>query len=144
MAGPGTPRQGAVRVEEMAAGAWAGLVGTILGYPLDVVKSRMQVGNGQVAGGFGRTLVNVVTKEGVVGMYRGVGPPIAMMMLMNSTNFTMFAVAKDRFGGRASLVTGCHLNSRNEGSKCVSMTWPATSARPHPAPRTDWPAPTPP
>ena len=27
---------------EAAAGAWAGLVGTVLGYPLDVVKSRMQ------------------------------------------------------------------------------------------------------
>ena len=30
--------------EEMAAGAWAGLVGTVLGYPLDVVKGRMQTG----------------------------------------------------------------------------------------------------
>ena len=60
MAGSGNPRQGAVRVEEMAAGAWAGLVGTILGYPLDVVKSRMQVGKGS---GFVPTLVNVVAKE---------------------------------------------------------------------------------
>ncbi len=30
----------------MAAGAWAGLVGTVLGYPLDVVKGRMQTGKG--------------------------------------------------------------------------------------------------
>ena len=31
-------------LDEVAAGAWAGLVGTVLGYPLDVVKSRMQTG----------------------------------------------------------------------------------------------------
>lgn len=31
-------------LDGVAAGAWAGLVGTVLGYPLDVVKSRMQTG----------------------------------------------------------------------------------------------------
>lgn len=31
-------------LDEVAAGAWAGLVGTVLGYPLDVVKGRMQTG----------------------------------------------------------------------------------------------------
>ena len=31
-------------LEEVASGAWAGFVGTVLGYPLDVAKSRMQTG----------------------------------------------------------------------------------------------------
>lgn len=40
--------------DEVVAGAWAGLVGTVLGYPLDVVKSRMQTGNMGGVGGFGK------------------------------------------------------------------------------------------
>jgi hypothetical protein len=31
-------------LDQVASGAWAGFVGTVLGYPLDVVKSRMQTG----------------------------------------------------------------------------------------------------
>ena len=45
-------------LEEVASGAWAGFVGTVLGYPLDVVKSRMQTGKTGVpmtTGGVGVT-----------------------------------------------------------------------------------------
>ena len=48
-------------MEEVAAGAWAGLVGTVLGYPLDVVKGRMQTGKGVAGSGaqanFGASLL---------------------------------------------------------------------------------------
>ena len=104
--------------DEVVAGAWAGLVGTVLGYPLDVVKSRMQTGftggggGGGGGGGIGgamqgmrgssmgsthpgratfiRTFTHLVKTEGPVGMYKGLGPPVCMMMLMNSVNFTAF------------------------------------------------------
>jgi len=89
--------------EEMAAGAWAGLVGTVLGYPLDVVKGRMQTGKGIAESGakasFGRTFVNMARTEGVAGMYRGLGPPVCMMMVMNSMNFGAFYWARERLAG---------------------------------------------
>lgn len=121
--------------EEMAAGAWAGLVGTVLGYPLDVVKGRMQTGKGIAESGAkasfgahphppkkispssihsrrrltprpitrlilaGRTFVNMARTEGVAGMYRGLGPPVCMMMVMNSMNFGAFYWARDKLAG---------------------------------------------
>ena len=51
-----TPRaSGMLKPEEVASGAFAGLVGTVLGYPLDVVKSRMQTNAGARAGFGART-----------------------------------------------------------------------------------------
>ena len=118
-------------MEEVAAGAWAGLVGTVLGYPLDVVKGRMQTGKGVAGSGakanFGaslrltdktrpatpktftltrpvppspaRTLVSIARAEGVTGMYRGLGPPVCMMMVMNSMNFGAFYHMRMKLAG---------------------------------------------
>jgi len=93
---------------EAAAGAWAGLVGTVLGYPLDVVKSRMQTGHAGVKDVPGRatfvaTLGRLFLREGVSGAYRGLGPPVCMMMLMNAVNFTAFNRAKDALGVQVPL-----------------------------------------
>jgi solute carrier family 25 carnitine/acylcarnitine transporter 20/29 len=93
---------------EAAAGAWAGLVGTVLGYPLDVVKSRMQTGHAGVKDVPGRatfvaTLGRLFLREGVSGAYRGLGPPVCMMMLMNAVNFTAFNRAKDALGVQGPL-----------------------------------------
>ena len=105
--------------DEVVAGAWAGLVGTVLGYPLDVVKSRMQTGNMGGVGGFGkakhgkfngrhntvhrptfiRTFSHLAKQQGLAGMYKGLGPPVCMMMMMNSVNFTVFNRLKDKFVG---------------------------------------------
>ena len=106
---------------EAAAGAWAGLVGTVLGYPLDVVKSRMQTAHAgaRVANatnpatsasvrprgvpggaGFVASFTKLAREEGLRGAYRGLGPPVCMMMLMNSVNFTAFNRAKEALGVR--------------------------------------------
>ena len=37
--------------------------------------------------------------EGVAGMYRGLGPPVCMMMVMNSMNFGAFYWARDKLAG---------------------------------------------
>ena len=104
---------------EAAAGAWAGLVGTVLGYPLDVVKSRMQTAHAgaRVANatnpatsasvrprgvpggaGFVASFTKLAREEGLRGAYRGLGPPVCMMMLMNAVNFTAFNRAKEALG----------------------------------------------
>lgn len=67
---------------EVASGMWAGVVGTVLGYPLDLVKGRIQINPGAYAS-FGQALVRIARHDGVVGLYRGVGAPIVMMMGVN-------------------------------------------------------------
>ena len=109
---------------EAVAGAWAGLVGTVLGYPLDVVKSRMQTAHAgaRVANatnpatsasvrprgvpggaGFVASFTKLAREEGLRGAYRGLGPPVCMMMLMNAVNFTAFNRAKDALGVQGPL-----------------------------------------
>ena len=39
----------------------------------------------------------MVRQDGLTGMYRGLGPPVCMMMLMNSMNFTAFYQIKEKF-----------------------------------------------
>ena len=81
---------------EAVAGAWAGLVGTVLGYPLDVVKSRMQTAHAGAhvanatnpatsasvrprgvpgGAGFVASFTKLAREEGLRGAYRGLGPP---------------------------------------------------------------------
>ena len=104
---------------EAAAGAWAGLVGTVLGYPLDVVKSRMQTAHAGVPiacatnhatrpgrATFVATLGRLAREEGLRGAYKGLGPPVCMMMLMNSVNFTAFNRAKEALGVRGPVGFG--------------------------------------
>ena len=104
---------------EAVAGAWAGLVGTVLGYPLDVVKSRMQTAHAGAhvanatnpatsasvrprgvpgGAGFVASFTKLAREEGLRGAYRGLGPPVCMMMLMNAVNFTAFNRAKEALG----------------------------------------------
>lgn len=72
------------------AGAGAGLVGTLIGYPLDVVKGRMQV----EAGATIRSVVRAVYRgEGLVGFYRGVLPPMLSLTMLNTVNFSNYAMA---------------------------------------------------
>ena len=59
----------------------------------------------------GRTLAHLVRTDGPVGMYRGVGPPIAMMVLMNGVNFPAFYHFKRVVGGPQ----GLHDSSREVG-----------------------------
>ena len=57
--------------EEALGGLSAGIVGTVIGFPLDVVKTRMQTGGSH---GNSRTIVsiagNIVRTEGVMSLDR--------------------------------------------------------------------------
>ena len=54
----------------------------------------------------GRTLVRLVKTDGILGMYRGLGPPVCMMMLIDAVNFTAFGVASDAIRRRRPRGTG--------------------------------------
>mmetsp|Transcript_13252 Transcript_13252/g.38565 ORF Transcript_13252/g.38565 Transcript_13252/m.38565 type:complete len:299 (-) Transcript_13252:167-1063(-) len=72
---------------EALAGAFAGAVGTVLGYPLDVIKTRMQTGSA----GMLRSVRDVYGSSGVTGFYRGIGAPLLSLIILNVTSFANYA-----------------------------------------------------
>ena len=131
---------------EAAAGAWAGLVGTVLGYPLDVVKSRMQTAHagarvanatnpatsasvrprgvpGGASAGFVASFTKLAREEGLRGAYRGLGPPVCMMMLMNAVNFTAFNRAKEALGVEGPVGLGARAHEDGHRASASVVDW---------------------
>ena len=134
---------------EAAAGAWAGLVGTVLGYPLDVVKSRMQTAHAgaRVANatnpatsasvrprgvpggaGFVASFTKLAREEGLRGAYRGLGPPVCMMMLMNAVNFTAFNRAKEALGVEGPVGLGARAHEDGHRASASVVDWRVVAA----------------
>lgn len=79
------------RYIEAYAGAGAGLVGTLIGYPLDVIKGQMQA---RVENHSVKTIVSdVYRSEGIKSFYRGVLPPMFSLTILNMLNFSNYAMA---------------------------------------------------
>ena len=81
-------------VKEAAAGAAAGVTGTLLGFPLDVLKARMQSGS---SGGLAAN-ARAVLRSGTV--YRGVTAPLVSMTLLNTVSFATYAHTRQLVGLR--------------------------------------------
>ena len=85
--------------QEALGGLSAGIVGTIIGYPLDLVKTRMQTSssgkNMSILGVAG----NIVRTEGIVALYKGVAPPLISLSLLNTINFTQYCYFREFWGG---------------------------------------------
>lgn len=136
---------------EAAAGAWAGLVGTVLGYPLDVVKSRMQTAHagarvanatnpatsasvrprgvpGGASAGFVASFTKLAREEGLRGAYRGLGPPVCMMMLMNAVNFTAFNRAKEALGVEGPVGLGARAHEDGHRASASVVDWRVVAA----------------
>lgn len=82
---------------EALAGCTGGVLGTLLGYPLDSIKTRMQAGAG---GGMMPLARQIVQLEGWRGLYRGVGSPLVALTILNALNFSSYAFFKKEFGVR--------------------------------------------
>ena len=70
--------------KETVAGASAGVIGTILGSPLDVVKTRQQVSGISIP----KTVRVVFSESGVLGFYRGMASPLLSLTVLNTLNFS--------------------------------------------------------
>jgi solute carrier family 25 (mitochondrial carnitine/acylcarnitine transporter), member 20/29 len=84
---------------EAVAGCGAGVAGTLIGYPLDSIKTRMQAGVGTSAYNSGMipTAKNVVKYEGFSGFYRGVASPLAALTILNTLNFSSYATFRQAY-----------------------------------------------
>ncbi|KAL7482081.1 hypothetical protein ACHAW6_007775 [Cyclotella cf. meneghiniana] len=81
--------------EEAIGGFAAGVVGTLLGFPLDLVKTRMQtqdVSSSPKSKLSPLSLLRHILKtEGVSSLYKGVGPPLLSLSIVNTLSFTSYS-----------------------------------------------------
>ncbi len=71
--------------DEAVAGAAAGVVGTILGFPLDCIKTRMQTTNSS----FVSSTSMILKERGIIGFYSGVAAP--SLTILNTLNFSSYS-----------------------------------------------------
>ncbi|KAJ3571324.1 hypothetical protein NP233_g3824 [Leucocoprinus birnbaumii] len=102
-------------IANFAAGAIAGISEILTFYPLDVVKTRMQLDTGK-SKGLGGTFSSIIKEEGVGRLYRGLVPPLLLEAPKRAVKFA----ANDFWGKRyldwsgeakmtqsLSIITGC-------------------------------------
>eukprot|EP01080_Neovahlkampfia_damariscottae_P011217 gene11217-4039_t len=80
--------------KNVLAGAGSGFCLTMVGHPFDVVKVRLQTSN--EFKGVIDCVRKTLTKEGVVGFYKGVTSPLLSTSLMNSIVFSSYTFAKNQ------------------------------------------------
>ena len=68
---------------------------TVVGYPLDLVKTRMQT-SGAYSVGIVSTGTHILRNEGVGSLYKGMGPPLISLTILNMTTFTSYSYFHDR------------------------------------------------
>lgn len=68
----------------------------IAGHPLDLLKVRMQ--NSAVKLSLMGVLKNTYRHEGLLGFYKGVGPPLVNVPLVNSIIFASYEFMKRQLG----------------------------------------------
>ena len=86
--------------QEAIGGLSAGIVGTVIGYPLDLVKTRMQTFGGadlSIVGVAG----NIVRNEGFLALYKGIAPPLISLSILNTINFSQYCFFREFYGGQA-------------------------------------------
>ena len=60
---------------ELFAGSFAGCLSTVVGAPFDIIKVRLQVGDGSVVHPM-QCLRGMLGKEGPMSLFRGLTPPL--------------------------------------------------------------------
>lgn len=88
------------------AGTLSGMAEETAGYPLDLVKTRMQAHGDHPTGAMG-ILRETLQKEGVRGLFKGLGPPFLASSITTATIFGSYAHAVDflheRYGSRGEV-----------------------------------------
>ena len=77
--------------EEALGGLAAGILGTMIGFPLDVIKTRMQTSHNTDNIGILSTGRSILQTEGILKMYKGVVPPLISLTILNTFTFTAYS-----------------------------------------------------
>jgi solute carrier family 25 (mitochondrial carnitine/acylcarnitine transporter), member 20/29 len=84
--------------EEAAGGLAAGLTGTIIGFPLDTIKTRMQTQAS--TGGILSTARHIVRSEGPLSLYKGIAPPLISLSILGTINFASYSYFQQLFNAQ--------------------------------------------
>ncbi|KIY68161.1 mitochondrial carrier [Cylindrobasidium torrendii FP15055 ss-10] len=99
-----------------AAGAIAGVSEILTFYPLDVVKTRMQLERGKAQHGLFGTFKNIIKEEGAGRLYRGLVPPLLLEAPKRAVKFAandfwgktwLGAFGQSTMSQPISILTGC-------------------------------------
>mmetsp|Transcript_25048 Transcript_25048/g.80772 ORF Transcript_25048/g.80772 Transcript_25048/m.80772 type:complete len:305 (+) Transcript_25048:1-915(+) len=83
-------------VSPFIAGALGGAVGITCTCPLEVVKTRAQSAHADRSMGMWRSFQSIVAREGVTGMWRGLGPNLLGVVPARSIYFGCYTFLKER------------------------------------------------
>lgn len=89
----------------MIAGSIAGMVEHMAMFPVDTLKTRMQMMReacGSAHSLVGRTFASIIRSEGAVGLYRGIGAMALGAGPAHAVYFSVYESFKERFGGNRS------------------------------------------
>lgn len=109
--------------ERLAAGSIAGITATLVTYPLDLLRSQMQI-NG---GGFSSTFNSVIKTAGPLGLYKGLTPTLGADIVGNGLGFFLYETYVEKYkeitGKKAdSFVRG--ICGALTGCSCLTLTFP--------------------
>lgn len=83
--------------QDMVAGFGAAFIGTGLGFPLDLIKTRMQTAR-QTSQKEGASIFkmgrSIVRSEGVGGLFKGLSSPLLTLSVQGCISFTTFGAFK--------------------------------------------------
>ncbi|PPQ71140.1 hypothetical protein CVT26_010834 [Gymnopilus dilepis] len=103
-------------IANFAAGAIAGISEILTFYPLDVVKTRIQLETGKTQHGLVGTFRNIVKQEGVGRLYRGLAAPLMLEAPKRAVKFAandfwgktfMNMTGESKMTQQLSILTGC-------------------------------------
>merc|ERR1719199_670024 len=113
---PGTPKHEIPLSKKILAGAGAGALSSAVANPTDLVKVRLQT-DGQLKGpdgaylpkkytGMGHAFSSIVKEEGVLGLWKGVGPTCGRATALAAAELASYDEAKGLFKKHAGLSDG--------------------------------------
>ena len=92
--------------EKFICGSLAGGFGQATVYPLDVVKTRLAVADRSLYSGVRSCLAATIRREGVRGLYQGLGPALLGIMPVAGVDLATFNTCKERYLARQRRLEG--------------------------------------
>ena len=82
--------------KDLICGSFAGLMVCLTGHPLDSMKVRMQ--NSAIKISLRQVISTTFKFEGMLGFYKGLGPPLVTVPIINSIVFASYEFCKRMLG----------------------------------------------
>lgn len=79
---------------KFSAGSLAGALGSVVGNPFDVLKTRMMTAEGKEPPALGKAASDLYKAQGIAGFYRGIEANVMRAMVLNGTKMACYDTIK--------------------------------------------------